>query len=53
MSSMVSVSMAFLVAVFGGFQETAAFFGSLPGILGLFFRLIDRQQHLTPGLPVL
>ena len=36
-----------LVAVFGGFQETAAFFGSLPGILGLFFRLIDRQQHLT------
>lgn len=26
-----------LVAVFGGFQETAAFFGSLPGILGLFF----------------
>ena len=36
-----------LVAVFGGFQETAALFGCLPGVLGLFFRLIDRQQHLS------
>ena len=45
--SLWSVSLCVLIAVFGGFQETAALFGCLPGVLGLFFRLIDRQQHLT------